>query len=198
MENIKTEFKRDEILLLYKCGSYAFGTTTEASDEDYIVVLRDFKGTTHRSYGKKEYFIFGLDDWKAKEEFSNDFDEYFLMFNDEVLAFPNSIIYAHESVNELIEKYKNEFPLKCKLWLSKVISHYKFYFGIGDVNKSMYHLIRIKHIIENYRSSGVFSLELSKEISDWILKFKRAENKKIYKNDLYDALVFLEKQLEVL
>lgn len=196
MENIKAEFKRDEILLLYKCGSHAFGTTTDVSDEDYIVVLRDFKGTTHRSYGKKEYFIFGLEDWKAKEEFSDEFDEYFLMFNDEVLAFPNSIIYLHESVKELTEKYRNDFTSKYKLWLSKVVSHFRYYFGISNITKTMYHLIRIKHIVENYKTTGAFSLEMSKEVKNWILEFKKSKDRLIYRQTLHEALVYLEKVKE--
>ena len=57
MEFIKNEFIDDEVLLMYRCGSYAFGTSNENSDEDYIVVLKDFKGMTHRNNEKKEYFI---------------------------------------------------------------------------------------------------------------------------------------------
>ena len=177
MEFIKQQFRRDEVLLIYKCGSYAFGTSTDKSDEDYVVVLKDFKGITHSSNGKKEYFIFGLEEWKEKQEFSDKYDEYYLIFNDEVLAFPESIIYAHESIQDLIEKYKNEFALKYKLWIKNIVSHFKFYFGIGDVNKSMYHLIRIKHIVENYKTTGAFSLDLSKEVHEWILEFKKAQNK---------------------
>ena len=192
MDFIKQQFRRDEVLLIYKCGSYAFGTSTEISDEDYVVVLKDFKGITHSSNGKKEYFIFGLEEWKEKQEFSDKYDEYYLIFNDEVLAFPESIIYAHESVKELVKKYKNEFASKYKLWLKNVISHFRFYFGIGDVNKSMYHLVRIKHLVENYKTTGVFSLKLSKEVNDWILEFKKAQNKTTYRQTLYDALVYLE------
>ena len=192
MDFIKQQFRRDEILLIYKCGSYAFGTSTDVSDEDYVVVLKDFKGITHSSNGKKEYFIFGLEEWKEKQEFIDKYDEYYLIFNDEVLAFPDSIIYAHESIQDLIEKYKNEFALKYKLWIKNVVSHFKFYFGIGDVNKSMYHLIRIKHIVENYKTTGAFSLDLSKEVHEWILEFKKAQNKAPYRQTLYEALVYLE------
>ena len=192
MDFIKQQFRKDEVLLIYKCGSYAFGTSTEISDEDYVVVLKDFKGITHSSNGKKEYFRFGLEEWKEKQEFSDKYDEYYLIFNDEVLAFPESIIYAHESVKELVRKYKNEFASKYKLWLKNVISHFRFYFGIGDVNKSMYHLVRIKHLVENYKTTGVFSLKLSKEVSDWIYEFKKAQNKIPYRQTLYEALVYLE------
>ena len=192
MDFIKQQFRRDEILLIYKCGSYAFGTSTDVSDEDYVVVLKEFKGITHSSNGKKEYFIFGLEEWKEKQEFSDKYDEYYLIFNDEVLAFPESIIYAHESIQELVEKYKNEFVLKYKLWIKNVVSHFKFYFGIGDVNKSMYHLIRIKHIVENYKTTGAFSLDLSKEVHEWILELKKTQNKAPYRQTLYDALIYLE------
>ena len=92
----------------------------------------------------------------------------------------------------LIEKYKNEFALKYKLWIKNIVSHFKFYFGIGDVNKSMYHLIRIKHIVENYKTTGAFSLDLSKEVHEWILEFKKAQNKAPYRQTLYEALVYLE------
>lgn len=196
MDFIKQQFRRDEVLLMYKCGSYAFGTSTEASDEDYVVVLKNFKGITHSSNGKKEYFIFGLDDWKEKQDFSEHYDEYFLIFNDEVLAFPESIICVHESIQDLVEKYKNEFVSKYKLWLKYVVSHFKFYFGIGDVNKSMYHLVRIKHLVENFKTTGVFSLELSKEVSDWIIEFKKSKNKLPFRQTLYEALVYLENQKE--
>ena len=108
------------------------------------------------------------------------------------MAFPDSIIYAHESIQDLIEKYKNEFALKYKLWIKNVVSHFKFYFGIGDVNKSMYHLIRIKHIVENYKTTGAFSLDLSKEVHEWILEFKKTQNKAPYRQTLYDALIYLE------
>lgn len=192
MDFIKQQFRRDEVLLIYRCGSYAFGTSTEISDEDYVVVLKNFKGITHSSNGKKEYFIFGIEEWKEKQEFSDKYDEYYLIFNDEVLAFPESIIYANESVKDLVEKYKNEFASKYKLWLKNVVSHFRFYFGIGDVNKSMYHLVRIKHLVENYKTTGVFSLKLSKEVNDWILEFKKAQNKIPYRQTLYDALVYLE------
>ena len=57
MEFIKKTFKKDTILLIYKCGSYAFGTSNELSDEDYIVVLKDFNGlkicVIAKAYGHK-------------------------------------------------------------------------------------------------------------------------------------------------
>lgn len=192
MENIKKVFKKDTILLIYRCGSYAFGTTNENSDEDYIVVLKNFNGLSHYEVGKKEYFIFGLDEWIEKQEFSDDYDDYFEIFNDEVLAFPNNIIYQDESIKELVDKFKNEFKDKYKIWIKKVVRYFNSILKLNTVNKQMYHLIRIKHIIENYEKFGSFSLDLSKEVIEWIDTFKKAENKKVFKNTIVEALVYLK------
>ena len=197
MDFIKQLFKRDEILLMYKCGSYAFGTSTEISDEDYVVVLKDFKGITHSSNGKKEYFIFGIDEWKEKQEFSDKYDEYYLIFNDEILAFPNTIIYKDDSMDELIEQYKNAFKDNYKKWLKKVVSHYSYYLNLGDVNKNMYHLFRIKFIVDRYLEKGIFSLELSDSLKGKIIKFKSLINRSSYEKEITEIVKYLNRLSEV-
>ena len=197
MEIISQAFRKDKVLLLYKCGSYAFGTATEKSDEDYVVVLRDFKGLTHLSHGKKEYFIFGLEDWKAKQEFSDEIDEYFEIFNDEVLAFPYNILNKDESMDELIEYYKSKFTSNYKKWISKVVSYFRFYYDLGDINKNMYHLLRIRFMVENYLKTGSFSLELSEEVLNKIFNFKASTDKETYRNEINRALIYLSNLKEV-
>lgn len=194
MENIKRSFKKDTILLIYRCGSYAFGTSNENSDEDYVVVLQNFNGLTHLTEGKKEYFIFGLEAWKDKQEFSDEYAEYYEIFNDEVLSFPDSIIYLDDSISELVRKYQIEFKDKYKIWLNKVISHFEFYLNLKIINKQMYHLIRIKHIIENYKVSGSFSLDLSKEVLSFIDKYKRENDKSKYKKEIEEAFIYLKNE----
>ena len=194
MENIKKLFKKDKVLLVYRCGSYAFGTSTDKSDEDYIVVLQNFKGLTHFGVEKKEYFVFGLEEWKEKQEFSDDYDDYFEIFNDEILALPATIIYQDESIKELIEKYKIDFKVNYKIWLKKVVRYFDSYLKLGTINKQMYHLIRIKHIIENYKVSGSFSLELSKEVVEWIKNYKASEDKRQFKRAINEALTYLKNE----
>ena len=191
MEIINKAFKNDKVLLLYKCGSHAFGTATDKSDEDYVVVLRDFKGLTHLTHGKKEYFVFGLEEWKAKQEFSDEIDEYFEIFNDEVLAFPYNILNKDESMDGLIEFYKTNFLLNYKKWIKKVLSYFRFYYDLGDINKNMYHLLRIRFMVENYLKTGSFSLELSEKILNKILNFKASTDKEAYRNEINRALTYL-------
>ena len=56
----------------------------------------------------------------------------------------------------------------------------------------MYHLIRIKHIIENYEKFGSFSLDLSKEVKSLIDEFKKTEDKTSYEYIIKDALIYLK------
>lgn len=108
------------------------------------------------------------------------------------MAFPNNIIYQDESIKELIDKFKNEFKDKYKIWIKKVVKYFDSIIKLNTINKQMYHLIRIKHIIENYEKFGSFSLDLSKEVIEWIDTFKKAENKKVFKNTIVEALVYLK------
>lgn len=196
MEFIKNEFIDDEVLLMYRCGSYAFGTSNENSDEDYIVVLKDFKGMTHRNNGKKEYFIYGLRAWKMKMEFSDFYDEYNEIFNDEIMAFPDNLVYMSETIRPDVKKYISIFPSKIKIWCKKIYSYYDFLYSNNFIEKNMYHLIRIRSIVERYKATGSFSLELSNEVKEWIARFKTAQDKKLYKNELKAALDYFKKEVE--
>lgn len=196
MDFIKNEFIDDEVLLMYRCGSYAFGTSNENSDEDYIVVLKDFKGMTHRNNGKKEYFIFGLRAWGMKMEFSDFYDEYNEIFNDEIMAFPDNLVYMSETIRPDVEKYISVFPSKIKIWCKKIYSYYDFFYSNNFIEKNMYHLIRIRSIVERYKATGSFSLELSSKVKEWIAKFKTAPDKKLYKNGLKAALDYFKKEAE--
>ena len=55
---------------------------------------------THRNNGKKEYFVYGLRTWKSKMEFSDSYDEYNEIFNDEIMAFPDNLVYMSETIDQ--------------------------------------------------------------------------------------------------
>ena len=196
MEKILKEFRHEKVLLIYRCGSYAFGTTTDTSDEDFIVVLKDFKGLMHMGDEGKEYFIFGLPFWKDKMEFSDDLAEYYEVHNDEIFSFPHTVLYIDKEIEPLIEEYRARFLDNYKVWLTKVVRYFARFIELGDYEKRYYHLVRIKHIVENYKTTGTFSLELSPEIIEWIKAYKAEENRVIYKAVLDDALQYLKAESE--
>lgn len=197
MQEILKEFKHDKILLIYRCGSRAFGTSTDNSDEDYVVVLRDYRGLTHRSNGVSECFVFGLPFWKDKMEFDDSLADYYLMNNDEILGFPESIVFIDDEIKPLVEEYRSKFEVNYKKWLKSVVNYHSYFLSLGTLEKRFYHLIRIRHIIENYKKSGVFSLKLTKEVTQRILDYKEATNRDKFKNEIFDALEYLRQEAEV-
>ena len=197
METILREFRHEKVLLIYRCGSHAFGTSTDHSDEDFVVVLKDFKGLMHMGGDGKEYFIFGLPFWKDKMEFSDDLAEYYEVHNDEIFSFPDTILYIDKEVEPLIEEYRAKFLDNYKIWLKKVVRYFSRYIALGDYEKRYYHLVRIKHIVENYKKTGTFSLEMTPEIIEWIKAYKTEDDRLKYKSVIDDALAYLKKESEV-
>ena len=196
MEKILKEFRHEKVLLIYRCGSHAFGTTTDKSDEDFVVVLKDFKGLMHMGGDGKEYFIFGLPFWRDKMEFSDDLAEYYEVHNDEIFSFPNTILYIDKEIEPLIEEYRAKFLDNYKVWLTKVVRYFARFIELGDYEKRYYHLVRIKHIIENYKTTGTFSLELSPEVIEWIAAYKAETDRIKYKAVIDDALRYLKEESE--
>lgn len=195
MEFIKKNFKYDEILLMYRCGSYAFKTNDEESDEDYIVVLKNFKGFTYLNNERKEYFILGINEWKDKMEFSDNYSEYYQIFNDEIMAYPNNVIYMDDSMKEMVKEYQDTFTSKIKIWLKKVYSYFIFYYKFGDLKKNMYHLIRISYIVNKYNLTGSFSLDLDEETNTLIRNYKRCKNREPYRSVILESLDYISKEI---
>ena len=197
MEKLLKEFRHEKVLLIYRCGSYAFGTTTDQSDEDFVVVLKDFKGLMHMGGDGKEYFVFGLPFWKDKMEFSDDLADYYEVHNDEIFAFPNTILYIDKEIEPLIEEYRAKFLDNYKVWLKKIVLYFSRFIALGDYEKRYYHLVRIKHIVENFKKTGIFSLELTPEITEWISAYKAESERVKYKAVIDDALAYLKRESEL-
>ena len=103
-----------------------------------------------------------------------------------------NIINKDESIDELIEFYKSSFSSKYKKWISKVVSYFRFHYDLGDINKNMYHLLRIRFMVENYLKTGSFSLELSEKVLNKILNFKASTDKEAYRTEINGALIYLQ------
>ena len=196
MENIKKHYSYDNILLMYKCGSSAFGIITEKSDLDYVVVLKDFKGTDHFQVDDNEYFVFGIKQWISKMEFENHLPPYYMMFNDEVLAFPDNVVFLADEFNEVFNKYKDrDFKTVYKKWLKTNISYFEEYLLRGIFTKTLYHIFRIKDMIERFNKTGSLSLSISPEVKQLIDEYKSSDDFSKYKNKLLNDFNVIKQEL---
>ena len=167
------EFKDNKILLAYYGGSNAYGTTTNMSDKDIIVVLDDMKGYRHviKESEKIEYFVFGKDYFIQKMEFDETVSLYQRVFGDDILYVKEPII-LDKSFAKTYEKYRTrnlrEFIYK---YLKSVIDYYEIYIDYG-LRKNMYHLYRIEEQVKYYVETGEFSTTISEEALEKMLVFK--------------------------
>lgn len=197
MDNIKNHYPYDDILLMYKCGSSAFGIITETSDLDYVVVLKDFKGTDHLQVDDNEYFVFGVKQWISKMEFENHLPLYYMMFNDEVLAFPDNVVVLADEFKDIFNKYKDrDFKLVYKKWLKMNISYFEEYLLRGIFTKTLYHIFRIKDMIEHFKKTGSLSLSISLDVKQLIDEYKSSDDFSKYKNKLLNDFNVIKQELK--
>lgn len=197
MENIKKQYPYDDILLVYKCGSSAFGIVTDKSDLDYVVVLKEYKGFDHFQVNDNEYFVFGIKQWIAKMEFADNLPPYYTMFNDEILAFPESIVYLADEFKSTVDKYVNrDFKNVYKKWLCTNVEYFEDYLLRNICTKSLYHIFRVKNMIERYKKNGVFSHDMSNETRELINEYKSSDDFSKYKNKLLNDFNVIKQELK--
>lgn len=196
MINLEKIYKGNKLLALYKCGSNAFRTTNANSDNDYVAVMDGFHGFRHYEDDNDEFFIFSKDFFEDKMDFNSDLTDYYKIFNDEVLAFPDTIIYLDESYKEEFFKITNiDFKSKCKSWIRCIVNYFDFYLVRGTITKTMHHIIRVAYLIKNFKKSDSFSLSLSTDILEIINDYKINKNYEKYRDRIIEDFEYLKKEL---
>lgn len=189
-------FEDKKILLAYYGGSTAYGTKTNESDKDIIIVLEDFNGSLHLTKTEEniEYFVFCKKSFIEKMEFSDNLTPYFKIFNDDILS-EQEPIYLDESFIDTFEKYKNrDFSEYIKKYLDAVIKYYDLFLEEDKLRKNMYHLYRIEEQLKRYFETGEFILNISDEVLEKIMILKNnfeSDNEDII-NELRLILVYLK------
>ena len=84
------------------------------------------------------------------------------------------MIGLNEEYKDIYEKYKNfDFNKNLKGFLTNFYEYFAFCFnGEFQVGKKFYHVIRMRGQIENYKKTGVFSLDLPKSYFDEEIDYK--------------------------
>jgi len=189
-----------KIMFLYYGGSIAYGTYQNAdSDIDVNLVIDGFKGFMHTTIGDIDFFIYGKEYAIKKQNLDNDMPLYFITYIDEVLAIDKTLIYLNP-------EYKKEFDQYCDIkleyridkYLDVFISYYQHCIDArpNEPTKRLYHVLRLRAIIENFISTGVYSLELTERWRTLIFAYKKNwDNEKgylIYKNQILKSMEFLK------
>ena len=164
-----------KMAFMYFGGSVCYGTFISGkSDYDINVVVDDLKGAFKTNISGTDVFIYGVSSILDRLNPNSPISQYKRSFIDDVLGLPDTLIGLNEEYKDIYEEYKNfDFNKNLKGFLTNFYEYFAFCFnGYFQVGKKFYHVIRMRGQIENYKKTGVFSLDLPKSYFDEEIDYK--------------------------
>lgn len=164
-----------KMAFMYFGGSVCYGTFISGkSDYDINVVVDDLKGAFKTNISGTDVFIYGVSSILDRLNPNSPISQYKRSFIDDVLGLPDTLIGLNEEYKDIYEEYKNfDFNKNLKGFLTNFYEYFAFCFnGEFQVGKKFYHVIRMRGQIENYKKTGVFSLDLPKSYFDEEIDYK--------------------------
>lgn len=180
-----------KMAFMYFGGSVCYGTFISGkSDYDINVVVDDLNGAFKTNISGTDVFIYGVSSILDRLNPNSPISQYKRSFIDDVLGLPDTLIGLNEEYKDLYEEYKNfDFNKNLKGFLTNFYEYFAFCFnGDFQVGKKFYHVIRMRGQIENYKKTGVFSLDLSKSYFDEEIDYKLNWNNENRRKELNEKL----------
>ena len=180
-----------KMAFMYFGGSVCYGTFISGkSDYDINVVVDDLHGAFKANISGTDVFIYGVSSILDRLNPNSPISQYKRSFIDDVLGLPDTLIGLNEEYIEIYEKYKNfNFNKNLKGFLTNFYEYFAFCFnGEFQVGKKFYHVIRMRGQIENYKKTGVFSLDLPKSYFDEEIDYKLNWNNENKRKELNTKL----------
>ena len=180
-----------KMAFMYFGGSVCYGTFISGkSDYDINVVVDDLNGAFKTNISGTDVFIYGVSSILDRLNPNSPISQYKRSFIDDVLGLPDTLIGLNEEYKDLYEEYKNfDFNKNLKGFLTNFYEYFAFCFnGEFQVGKKFYHVIRMRGQIENYKKTGVFSLDLPKSYFDEEIDYKLNWNNENRRKELNTKL----------
>ena len=191
IKNIMASLPRLKMAFMYFGGSVCYGTFISGkSDYDINVVVDDLKGAFKTNISGTDVFIYGVSSILDRLNPNSPISQYKRSFIDDVLGLPDTLIGLNEEYKDIYEEYKNfDFNKNLKGFLTNFYEYFAFCFnGEFQVGKKFYHVIRMRGQIENYKKTGVFSLDLPKSYFDEEIDYKLNWNNENRRKELNTKL----------
>lgn len=180
-----------KMAFMYFGGSVCYGTFISGkSDYDINVVVDDLNGAFKTNISGTDVFIYGVSSILDRLNPNSPISQYKRSFIDDVLGLPDTLIGLNEEYKNIYEEYINfDFNKNLKGFLTNFYEYFAFCFnGDFQVGKKFYHVIRMRGQIENYKKTGVFSLDLPKSYFDEEIDYKLNWNNENRRKELNTKL----------
>lgn len=174
--------KDKDIMFMYLGGSIAFGIYEEVySDVDVNVFVNGLKGFIHTEMDGIDFFIYGDDKYLSRQTLKSDLPLYNKIFIDDALSLDETLLYLNPVYEGEYKQFKAvELKDRFKEYLDNFYQYHSFYFTqSAKPTKKMYHVFRMRGMIENYILTGKLTLEISEPWRDKLFKYKHGWNTKV-------------------
>ena len=190
LKYIKNLFNGNDIMFIYYCGSDSYKTRQENSDTDVVVVLRDLKGVIHAATDNVDIFAYGYEDYLARQSITDTLPLYNLIHADDVISIEDNIIFVDPLYEKELDSIINlNFTDVLPQFLDAVLQYYNNLVLYEQVIvKRQYHIIRVRAILDNYLTTGKYSVLISEEWMKKLMYHKNNWSKLKDKNEYLDLL----------
>ena len=175
LKYIKNLFNGNDIMFIYYCGSDSYKTRQANSDTDVVVVLRDLKGVIHAATDNVDIFAYGYEDYLARQSINDALPLYNLIHADDVISIKDNLIFIDSLYEKELENIvKIDFTEVLPQFLDAVLEYYNnLILHEQVIVKREYHIIRVRAILDNYLTTGKYSVLISEE---WMEKLMYHKN----------------------
>ena len=184
-------FTLDSIMFMYYSGSINYGFNDEESDFDVTAVVNGFKGSVRIDLTNLDLLVYGADCYLDRFKLKEEVPIYQIVKMDDLLLLDKNIIYLNPAFKSEFNEYRSlKFDLKNYLdSFIKFQEIRRLNYYVPD--KSMYHILRIKGMLEHYERVGIYEMKVDEPWFSSMLDFK-----KNYANNI--GVTYLPKIIEAL
>ena len=145
------------------------------SDVDVVAVFSDLNGITHAAFDEMDIFAYGIDSFIQRQSISDELPLYNLIHADDFIKAKDNLIY-------LKPEYKDNFNKLLAIGFEKVLPDYldafiEYYDALINKQqakvKRAYHIYRVKAIIDNFKKTGKYDVNIPKAAVDKISNYKK-------------------------
>ena len=193
---IEAVFPGTEILLLYYCGSIAYGLDDEHSDKDVNVILGNFKGLIHITLAEYDVFAYSVETFIDRQNFDGDIIPYYRAAADDLLSLDKTLIYLNPKFKDTLKKlltYDDKTLMMNHLGVE--LQYGKMRYQISPRFKSHYHIFRFRGLVEHFKLTGKYTLTVEEPWNSYMIEYKQNWDNDIgasYHELLEEELKYLE------
>src|SRR5690625_1654495 len=173
-DKLKGLFVHNDLMFAYFCGLRAYGTDSKESDIDVVAVFSDLGGITHAILSGIDIFAYGLDSFIGRQSMSDELPLYNLIHADDFLKAKDNLIYLNQEYKDEFDKLAAiEFEKVLQEFLDAFINYYDLIINKQQVKvKRSYHIYRVHWIIDNFKKTKKYDVNIPKQITDMIFNYK--------------------------